>query len=74
MIYSKIPLWSPCIAVSRTDLERSTTEGDSPVDKNAYVSIIVLPSTMEHEKFCGNQPRPLGKAKYSLMTDSGQVP
>ncbi len=29
---------------------------------------------MEHVKFCGNLPRPLGKAKYYLMTDSERVP
>ena len=36
--------------------------------------VLVLPSTAEHVKFSGNQPRPLGKAKYSLMTDSERVP
>ena len=29
---------------------------------------------MEHVKFRGNLPRPLGKAKYYSMTDSEQVP
>ena len=29
---------------------------------------------MEHVKFCENLPRPLGKAKYYLMTDSARVP
>ena len=29
---------------------------------------------MEHVEFRENLPRPLGKAKYSLMTDSEQVP
>jgi len=29
---------------------------------------------MEHVKFCENLPRPLGKAKYYLMTDSERVP
>ena len=29
---------------------------------------------MEHVKFRENLPRPWGKAKYYLMTDSEQVP
>lgn len=29
---------------------------------------------MEHVKFRENQPGPSGKTKYSLMTDSAQVP
>jgi hypothetical protein len=33
-----------------------------------------VPSTIEHVKFCGNLPRPLGNAKYYLMTDSERVP
>ena len=31
---------------------------------------IILPSIAEHVKFCENLPRPWGKAKYYLMTDS----
>ena len=34
----------------------------------------MFPSTAEHVKFCRNLPRPWGKAKYYLMTDSEQVP
>ena len=33
-----------------------------------------LLSTAGHEKPCGNLPGPSGKAKYSLATDSEQVP
>ena len=36
--------------------------------------IVILPSTTEHEKFRRNLPRPLGKAKYYLVTDSERVP
>ena len=59
-------------------MERPARDGDSPVigiaaDSSRY-AIVYFPSTTEHVKFCGNLPRPLGKAKYSLMTDSGQVP
>ena len=35
---------------------------------------IILPSIAEHVKFCENLPRPWGKAKYYLMTDSEPVP
>jgi len=35
---------------------------------------MTIPSTTEHVEFRGNLPRPWGKAKYSLMTDSEQVP
>ena len=55
-------------------MEISAKEGESPVDEKLYISMIILPSTMEHVKFCGNLSRPLDKAKYSLMTDSAQVP
>ena len=55
-------------------LERSTKEGDSPVYEIICWFMFVLPSTIEHEKFCGNLPGPSGKAKYYLMTDSEQVP
>ena len=34
---------------------------------------IILPSIAEHVKFCENLPRPWGKAKYYLMTDSALV-
>ena len=48
--------------------------GNSPVGEKLKCAIIVCPSTAEHVKFRGNQPRPLGKAKYYLMTDSERVP
>ena len=31
-----------------------------------------LPSTTEHVKFRGKLPKPLGKAKYYLVTDSAK--
>ena len=33
-----------------------------------------IPSNAVHVKLCMNPSRPLDKAKYSLATDSGQVP
>jgi hypothetical protein len=59
---------------SRIALERATVEGDSPVGEIMNHSIGIFPSTAEHVKFRGNLPRPWGKAKYYLMTDSEQVP
>jgi hypothetical protein len=54
-------------------LEKPTKEGDSPVRKIFYLTGGIL-STAEQVEFCGNLPRPLGKAKYSSVTDSGPVP
>ena len=54
-------------------LERTTTEGESPV-RESEKTLGVLLSTTGHEKSCGNLGRPLSKAKYSLLTDSEQVP
>ena len=55
-------------------LERRTIEGASPVDESCQLSLIGHPSTMGHEKSCGNLGGPSPKAKYSPMTDSEQVP
>ena len=55
-------------------LERSTIEGDSPVDENRWSSSIKLPSTAGHEESCGNPGGPPSKAKYYLVTDSEPVP
>ena len=55
-------------------LERATKEGDSPVSEKISCIGGILPSIVEHVKFCENLPRPSGKAKYFLMTDSEQVP
>ena len=60
--------------VSRIVLERTAIESDSLVCENTLNSEVVLPSTAEHVKFCENLPRPWGKAKYYLMTDSELVP
>ncbi len=54
-------------------LEKSTKEGDSPVSEIFYLAGGIL-STAEQVEFCGNLPRPLGKAKYSSVTDSEPVP
>jgi hypothetical protein len=58
---------------SRSRLERRTTEGNSPVGETEETSDI-LQSTTRHEKPCGKQGGPPPKAKYSLVTDSAQVP
>ena len=50
-----------------------TKEGDSPVIEIVQ-SLVRIPSTFGHEKSVRNLGRPLSKAKYSLMTDSEQVP
>ena len=55
-------------------LERLTIEGDSPVNEMNQTSWIDSPSTAGHEESCGNLGGPSPKAKYSLATDSGQVP
>ena len=42
--------------------------------KSKITQFFIFPSIMEHVKFRENLPRPLGKAKYYLMTDSELVP
>ena len=59
---------------SRIALERAAKESDSLVSEKVNKAIFILPSTTEHVKFRGNLPRPWGKAKYLLMTDSELVP
>ena len=55
-------------------LERPTIEGDSPVREIYQTFWIDTPSTAGHVEPCGNLGGPSPKAKYSLVTDSGQVP
>ena len=59
---------------SRSVLESSTIEGDSPVDEMVADFFIVFPSTTGHVKPCGNLGGPSSKAKYYLPTDSEPVP
>ena len=54
-------------------LERPTIDGDSPVDESEAAHDEYL-STTGHVQSRGNLGRPLSKAKYSLATDSEQVP
>ena len=54
-------------------LERATIAGDSPVGENKAALDRYL-STAGHVQSGRNQGRPLSKAKYSLATDSEQVP
>ena len=55
------------------NLERLTKESDSLVSE-ILKSLRSILSTAEHEKFCRNLRGPSRKAKYSLLTDSEQVP
>ena len=59
---------------SRSVLESSTIEGDSPVDEMVVDFLMMFPSTTGHVKPCGKLERPLSKAKYALVTDSALVP
>ena len=59
---------------SRSVLESSTIEGDSPVGEMVVDFPMTFPSTTGHGKPCGKLGRPLSKAKYSLVTDSALVP
>ena len=54
-------------------LERHGTEGNTPVDVSLTLLSVTLSST-EPLKFRANLARPPAKPKYSLVTDSGQVP
>ena len=47
--------------------------GDSPVHEIQINGTSIL-SRAGHVKSCLNLPEPSGKAKYSLKTDSAQVP
>ena len=48
-------------------------KGESPVDEILQTLYGIL-STARHVEPCRNQRGPSRKAKYSLMTDSEQVP
>jgi hypothetical protein len=54
-------------------MERSTTEGNSPVSESNEDKDLIQ-STTRHEKPCGKQGGPPPKAKYYLVTDRGEVP
>lgn len=54
-------------------MESRTVEGDRPVDVKRRLPS-VFPSNTEPLKFRVNLAGPPVKPKYSLMTDSGQVP
>jgi hypothetical protein len=55
------------------DLERSGVAGDTPVDVRRRL-LKDFPSSTGPEKSRVNLAGPPAKPKYSLMTDSGQVP
>ena len=52
---------------------RQAKEGESPVIEIVRELVGILSRT-GHVEFCLNLGRPLSKAKYSLLTDSEQVP
>ena len=52
----------------RTVLERLAKQGESPVVETETKHMSIQ-STIEHEKFGGNEGGPSPKAKYDLMTD-----
>ena len=54
-------------------MESRSTEGERPVTENQSTPREFL-SNAAHVKRRVNLPRPRGKAKYSLATDSEQVP
>ena len=54
-------------------MESRSTEGERPVTENSRDPRDFL-SNATHEKFRVNLRRPRRKAKYSLATDSEQVP
>ncbi len=58
------------LKVNRKDLERSAVAGDSPVRVGDEKSL----SKAGHVKSCLNMGGPPSKPKYSLVTDSAQVP
>ena len=59
--------------VSGRPLEGVAVEGESPVDVSVQLRG-VTPSNTEPLKFRVNLAGPPVKPKYSLVTDSGQVP
>ena len=54
-------------------MELPAIEGDRPVVESTRKPS-GIPSKAVHVKHCSNPPGPPGKAKYSLATDSEQVP
>ena len=54
-------------------MEKPIIDGDNPVCEMSLIRDRIL-STAEQVEFCGKQPGPSGKAKYSLVTDSEPVP
>jgi hypothetical protein len=55
-------------------VERAGVEGETPVLENLLSPLVGIPSSSVPVKFAVNLPGPPGKPKYSLVTDSGQVP
>ena len=60
--------------VSGRPLEGVAVEGESPVHENAHPALERIPSSTELVEFGVNLAGPPAKPKYSLVTDSGQVP
>ena len=54
-------------------MERHIIKGDNPVQA-IFIEVSSILSRAGHEKPCLNPRGPSRKAKYSLVTDSEQVP
>ena len=54
-------------------VEKVARDRESRV-REVWLSLRGIPSNAVHVKLCMNPSRPLDKAKYSLATDSEQVP
>ena len=57
---------------SGTRLERRTGEGESPVCETGVARLLEYPSRPGHVKSRLNLGGPSSKAKYELVTDSGE--
>ena len=62
------------VAIAESGMERPAKEGDSPVGEIVNRLWILYPSSAGHVEPCVNLGGPSPKAKYSLATDSEQVP
>jgi len=60
--------------VSRSELESSAAEGDSPVGEATHGDWVRNLSKPGHEKSWLNLAGPSAKAKYDPVTDSERVP
>ena len=62
------------VTITESGMESPAIEGDSPVGEIANRLCFRYPSSAGHVEPCVNLGGPSPKAKYSLATDSEQVP